>query len=102
MGNKVVHHIETPAGSAPNTNDRVVIGTLADVANGAGGGAGLSVTVSVAMAGLPAKYSVSVTPNQDAVAFVTNKASTGFDVTLNPRLAANTLSAGTFDVTVTG
>lgn len=100
MGNKVVHSVETPAGSQPEQQDRVILGMLHDVANGAGGGAGQAVVVNVAMAGLPPNYSVQVTPNQDAVAYVTAKTSAGFTVTLNPRLATNTLAAGTFDVTV--
>lgn len=102
MGNKVVHSVETPAGSTPNQQDRVVIGTLAGVANLIGSGAGASVTTAVSMPGLPASYSVSITPDQDAVAYVTNKTQSGFDVVLNPRLATNTLAAGTFDVTITG
>ncbi len=102
MGNKVVHSVDVPAGSTPNTGDRVTIGSLQDVANLAGGAAGASVTTAVSMPGLPASYSVSIAPNQDAVAYVTNKTSTGFDIVLNPRLATNTLAAGTFDVTVNG
>ncbi|ADE12149.1 hypothetical protein [Sideroxydans lithotrophicus] len=102
MGNKVVHSVETPAGSTPNTQDRVILGVQMGVANGAGGGAGLAVVVAVAMAGLPANYAVAVNPGQDATWFVSGKTATGFNVTLTPRLAANTLAAGTFDVIVTG
>lgn len=98
--NKVVHSVETPAGSTPEQQDRVILGMQYNVANGAGAGAGLSVSVNVVMDGLPPNYAVAVSPNQDAVAYVTNKTSGGFTVTLNPRLAANTLAAGTFDFIV--
>lgn len=73
------------------------------VANVIGAGAGLSVVTAVTLPdAMPdTNYSVQVTPNQDAVAFVTAKTRTGFNVTLFPRLAASTLAAGTFDVLVT-
>ena len=59
---------------------------------------GASVTTAITGLTLPANsnYGVIVTPNQDAVAYVTSKTTTGFSVVLNPRLAANTLAAGTF------
>jgi len=101
MGNKVVHSVDIPAGSTPVTTDRVTVGSKMGVANLAGGSAGASVTTAVVMAGLPASYSVAITPDQDAVAYVTTKTQNGFNVVLNPRLAANTLAAGAFDVTVT-
>ena len=101
MGNKVVHSVDIPAGSTPVTTDRVTVGSQMDVPNLAGGSAGAAVTTAVVMAGLPAKYAVSITPDQDAVFYVTAKTQDGFNVVLNPRLAANTLAAGTFDVTVT-
>ena len=95
------HTIESPDGAPPAASDRVVLGLLVGVANAAGGGAGASVTTAVAIANLPASYSVQVTTNQDAVAYVTSKTQAGFNVVMNPRLAANTLAAGTFDVLVT-
>ncbi len=95
------HTIErTPGSNRPALQDRCIIGVLVAVANGAGGGAGQSVTTAVAGLRLPAAYDVIVTPNQDAVAYVTSKTLTGFSVVLNPRLAANTLAAGTFDVLI--
>lgn len=95
-----VHTTEQIDGGDFNRQDRVIMGMLADVANAAGGGAGTSVTTPVAMTGLPASYAVHVTPSQDATFYVTNKTTAGFDVVLTPRLAANTLAAGTFDVVV--
>lgn len=75
-----------------------------DVATAAGSGAGASVTLAVVFkAPIPASvtsYNVHVTPNQDAVPFVTSKTNAGFTLTLNPRLAANTLAAGTNDIWV--
>jgi hypothetical protein len=67
-----------------------------------GGGAGASVVTAVSCKGLPAKYTVNVTPNQDAVAFVTLKTQNGFTVTIFPRLAASTLAAGKIDIQVVG
>jgi hypothetical protein len=95
-----LHNIELAQGTIPTAPDRVIVGFQAAVANTIGGGAGQSVTTAVAFVGLPASYSVIVTPGQDAVAYVTTKTSTGFNVVLTPRLAANTLAAGTFDVLV--
>ncbi len=99
-----VHTIELPTGSTPSRKDRLIVGVQSAVANVAGGGAGLAVVTPVSFpnGNLPASYAVLITPNQDAVAFVTGKTATGFNVTLNPRLATNTLAAGTFDVLVVG
>ncbi len=94
------HTIEVPDGASPANTDRTIIGSVPNVANIAGGSAGASVTVAVAMANLPANYSVLVNPGQDATWFVGSKTSSGFTVTLNPRLATNTLAAGTIDVVV--
>lgn len=97
-----VHTVSVVKGStAQAQQDRQIIGFQHAVANGVGGGAGQSVTVAVAFTGeLPASYGVQISPSQDAVAFVSAKTQNGFNVTLNPRLAANTLAAGTFDVLV--
>lgn len=95
------HIIERAGGSdAPAFQDRHVIGVQCDVPNLIGGGAGQTVTTAVTFVGLPAKYSVHVTPNQDATVYVTTKTATGFNVVLAPRLAVSTLAAGTFDVYV--
>lgn len=97
----IQHTIESPDGFAPSHQDRAVIGSYPGIANAAGGAAGASVATTVtlpASANLPANYSVLVNPGQDATWFVTSKTANSFIVTLNPRLAANTLAAGTFDV----
>lgn len=84
-------------------SEAVVMAQKVAVANVIGGGAGLSVVTAVTFADpmMDTTYGVQVTPNQDAVAFVSGKTATGFNVTLYPRLAANTLAVGTFDVLVT-
>jgi len=96
-----VHTLDVAPGSSPTAQpDRVVLAILENVATAAGGGAGASVTTPISGLQLPANYVVQVTPNQDAVPYVTSKTSGGFNVVLNPRLAANTLVAGTVDITI--
>lgn len=79
--------------------------------NSAGGGAGQSVTVSLATTFqdqfgngvLPENgYCVSVTPNQSATAYVTGKTTSGFSVVLVPVPTTATLAAGQFDILVMG
>lgn len=94
------------AGTVLNQQDRLKIGFQIQVATVAGSGAGASVTTAVAFSSLPVNssgtgtYGVIATPNQDAVAYVTNKATGGFSLVLNPRLASATLAAGTVDLIV--
>jgi hypothetical protein len=97
-----LHTVDVKLGSTGLAmQDRLMVGMLTGVANVAGSGAGASVVTAVAFSGkLPATYNVQVNPNQDAVAYVSGKTTSGFNVTLNPRLATNTLAAGTFDVMV--
>ncbi|MDW3683097.1 hypothetical protein RA280_15330 [Cupriavidus sp. CV2] len=97
---KYLHAIEVRDGSSLARQDALTVAHLPGVANVVGGGAGAAVVTAVAIPNLPAKYSVLVNPGQDATWFVSGKTANGFNVTLNPRLAANTLAAGTFDVTV--
>ena len=98
------HTVETPQGcDKPALSDRRIIGTIIGVANGAGAGAGASVTTAISGLALPEDYAVIVLPSQDAVAYVpddSTRTQFGFHVVLNPRLAANTLSEGTFDVLI--
>ena len=98
----IAKHVVRDHGGFGDTHS-VRMAMSANIANVIGGGAGLSVVTAVVFKSpMPsAVYSVNVTPNQDAVAFVTAKTTTGFNVTLFPRLAANTLAVGTFDVIVT-
>ena len=80
--------------------DRVLMAYLPGVAYPAGAGAGAAVVIPVTtIKGLPAKYSVQVTPDQDCTWFVT-KGIGSFTVTLNPRLAANALAGGAIDIKV--
>ncbi|MBN3757213.1 hypothetical protein G3N95_30025 [Paraburkholderia sp. Tr-20389] len=81
-----------------NQKGRAMIASGLGVANAAGGGAGTAVTVVVSgLKGLPSNFGVLVNPGQDATWFVASKTSTGFTITLTPRLAANTLASGTVD-----
>ncbi len=81
--------------------DRVILGQQLQVANAAGSGAGAAVTTTVTFSGnLPAKFQALVDPGQDATWYTTNKTANSVDVVLTPRLAANTLAAGHFDITL--
>jgi hypothetical protein len=87
--------------TAPTFTDRVTIGQQLGVANLIGGGAGQTVSTVVTFPEpLPATYSVHVGVGQAALAWVTARTTFGFTVNLAPLLAATTLPAGTFDVTV--
>jgi len=96
-----IHTLEVAQGSNPLAQpDRVLIALLEGVATLAGSGAGAAVVTAISGLQLPVSYAVQVTPNQDAVPFVSGKTQSGFNVTLNPRLAANTLAAGTVDIAI--
>ncbi|RKR46303.1 hypothetical protein [Paraburkholderia sp. BL17N1] len=96
-----VHTVEVLNGSTPLARpDRLALALIEGLANVAGGSAGAAVTVAVTGLDLPAKYTVVVSPNQDATWYVSAKTNTGFTVNLNPRLAANTLAAGTIDIAI--
>lgn len=100
-----IHDIEVPEGALAGLSQkgRLLVANLPGIANAVGGGAGQAVTTAVTgLKGLPANYTPVVNPGQDATWYVSSKTSTGFSVTLTPRLAANTLAAGTFDVVVIG
>ncbi len=102
---QMIHSVEVPEGALAGLSQkgRLLIGLLPGVANVVGGAAGAAVTVVVTdLKNLPANYTVMVNPGQDATWFVSAKTSTGFTVTLNPRLAANTLAAGTVDIAIFG
>lgn len=95
------HSIQTLDPTASPESNKSIIGQQFSVANAAGGGAGAAVaTVVTFTEPLPENYNVHVEVRQDAVAFVGTRTAFGFTVTLNPRLAANTLASGTFGVTV--
>lgn len=87
--------------TAAQFTDKLLFAQQLSVANVIGGGAGQNVaTVVTFPEALPAGYQVLVGTNQDCVAYVTARTTFGFTVNLTPRLAANTLAAGTFDVLV--
>lgn len=96
-----IHLAELIPGTKLAQADRLALGAKFAVANAAGGSAGAAVTTTVTFSGpLPTRYAVSVDPHQDATWYTTNRTSTGFDVVLTPRLAAGTLAAGMFDLTI--
>ncbi len=100
-----IRTVEIIDGSQQNRSDRLGVALQLQVANAVGSGAGAAVTVAIAFpatANLPANYGVFIDPGQDAVWYVSqsSKTATGFTVTLNPRLAANTLAAGAIDILV--
>ncbi len=97
-----LHTVSVFKGTQLANQDRVLLGQILGVANAAGGGAGQAVAVAVSWPDpLPPTYFVDVCPSADVTWYITNKTSTGFTVNLNPRLAANTIAVGTFDVRVT-
>lgn len=98
----VKHSVSVLDGSsAPAFTDRMIVAQQLAVANVVGSAAGASVSTVVTFTEpLPSAYTVMVAANQDSCWYITAKTTYGFTVVLNPRLAANTLAAGTFDVTV--
>lgn len=91
-----LHTLSIIKGSILNLPDRFHVGTNV-TANAAGGGAGQAVSTVVTPGGiLPPTFSVTVDPGQDATWYTTSHTTTTFTVVLTPRLAANTLAAGTF------
>jgi hypothetical protein len=90
-------------GSTAAFTDRELLGVQFGLANAAGAGAGESVSTVVAFAEpIPPTFGAWISPRQDATAFIENVTAFGFTVVLNPRLPANTLAAGTFDVMLLG
>ena len=95
------HRLSQLDGSAAAFSDKLIIGTLIGVANVVGSGNGASVSTVVSFAEpLPPSFGAIISPHQDAVGFITSITTSGFTVVLNPRLATNTLAAGTFDVLI--
>lgn len=91
-----MHTIKVGKGTKPSMLDSVKMG-WGTASNLAGGGAGAAVTTTVTPGGAVHPTStVTVDPRQDATWYTTNYTATSFDVVLTPRLAATTLSAGTF------
>ncbi|MDR6511474.1 hypothetical protein J2792_002346 [Novosphingobium capsulatum] len=87
-------------GDGPAQEDRLIVLMKKGLANAAGGSAGAAVTIALTGLELPASYGVQVTPSQDATVWTSGRSQTGFTINLAPRLAANTLAAGTVDVLV--
>lgn len=97
-----VHTIALQNGSLVASPDRLLLG-LFSTTNLVGGGAGAAVTKAVTFVeSMPANYFVEFDAGQDVVCFATLKTSLGFTININPRLAANTVAAGTVLYKVTG
>jgi hypothetical protein len=95
-----VHTVEVPDGSVPlNNQDRVLLARLS-VAIIAGAAEGDSVVTAVTGLVLPPSYAAFAAPEQDAVGFVSAKTGSGFTLTVNPRLATETVAAGNVDVLI--
>jgi hypothetical protein len=98
----VKHSTAVLDGSNGTFTDRTIIGLQLAVAN-ASGGAGVAVTTVVTFPEpLPPTYTVVIQAYQDCTSYVTTKTTFGFSVVLTPRLAANSLASGTFDVMIVG
>jgi hypothetical protein len=98
-----VHTVEVMKGSSLLSNqDRVKMLAQFGVANAAGGSAGASVTQNITGLDLPANYAVFVDTGADIVYFATNKTQSGFTLTLNPRLATETIAAGSVNIFILG
>ncbi len=83
--------------------DRKIFVSLPMQAMPAGANPGAAVTLEItSLEDMPASYSIVAMPDQDAVAFATNKTANGFTLNVNPRLASETLVAGTVDILVFG
>ncbi|MDE2101955.1 MAG: hypothetical protein KGL39_32210 [Patescibacteria group bacterium] len=100
-----VHTQKFAQGSAlPAQQDRLANYVAYGIANGSGG-AGATVTVAVTVPGnqLPASgnYFVDYDLPADYTVFTTAKTAAGFTVNLQPRLASNSVAAGTFNLWVT-
>lgn len=98
-----VHTINFPAGSAaPAKQDQLSMINLFGMANGAGSaGTTVQVPISLPSAGLPANYFVDYDMPADYTVFTTAKTAAGFTVNIQPRLAANSVAAGIFNVQIT-
>lgn len=100
-----VHTISFESGSAaPARQDRLSIINLYAQANGSGAaGATVTVPVSLPASKLPAggAYFVDYDFAADYTVFTTAKTTTGFTVNIQPRLAANSVAAGTFNCQIT-
>lgn len=67
------------------------------------GAAGVTVTQTVAIpasANMPTNYFVSVELGFDGTWFITSKSATGFTLNVSPRLAANSVAAGTANIMI--
>jgi hypothetical protein len=104
MSETDVHTNAFTKGSAiPVQQDRLRNYVAYGVANGSGGaGATVTVAVTVPESPMPANgnYFVDYDIGFDYTVFTTAKTAAGFTVNIQPRLAANSVAAGTFNLWV--
>lgn len=98
---KFLHTVGIIPGADPGWTDHLKVGLIKGLAYGVGGSAGAAVSVNVA-GSFPANYSVFPSVGADLVVNITAKTPAGFTVNIEPRLAANTIAAGTLDLFVIG
>lgn len=105
MSEQVIHSNSFGRGSAmPAQADRLKNYVVFGQANGAGSaGATVTVAITVPDSPLPANgnYFVDYDLPADYTVFTTAKTAAGFTVNIQPRLAANSVAAGTFHFWVT-
>lgn len=96
----IVHTVEVKDGGDGLANqDRLTVLPMT-VANGAGG-AGATVTVAVAFSDpVPLPYKVFFDAGQGVLCFATEKNVMGFTLNINPRLAADSVAAGSVSMMV--
>jgi hypothetical protein len=99
---KFLHTVGVIAGADPGWSDHARLGAIFAQAYGAGGGAGQAVTAAVTGLKLPPNYAVLPSPGADVTVYVTNKTASGFTLNILPRLAANTVAAGSVDLVIVG
>jgi hypothetical protein len=96
-----IHTIAVPGGMMGYANsDRVILG-LETVAYSAGTAAGDSVTVDVTFTEpLPTTFQVFFAPQADVTAYASSPTAMGFTLNIQPRLATETIAAGSIGLLI--
>jgi len=96
-----LHTVAVSKASSPLSDQgKLKMTLIKGFASAAGGSAGASVATAITGLEIPTNAAVFVTASQDAVPYISGRFATGLTVNLSPRLAANTLAAGTFDLLI--
>ena len=95
-----VHNIGVIGGSGPSLSDQIIIAKL-QVTVAADSTPGEANVTAVAFSeSIPTPYNVIVTGPEDTTHWVADKTAAGFNLHVSPRLAANQIAGGAYDVTV--